>query len=320
MTRSQRFDVVVVGELNADVIVTGSQVVPVFGEAERLVEGATHVLGASGAIFACAAARLGLGVGYVGRVGDDMIGEFVVGALADAGVDVSMIRIDDARPTGLSIILSAPQDRAILTALGTTAATRGADVPDEALGDTRHVHVSAYFLQTTLQPDVPELFARAHEAGATTSLDTNWDPAEAWTSGIDAALAETDLFLPNEAEALAITRARDLPGALDQLAARAATVAVKRGRDGAVAARGSERTEAAAWPVEVVDTTGAGDTFDAGMVAGLLWGWPLSKCLVLATACGALATRRPGGTGGQPTSDEAIAFAGIDAQTTEVRP
>jgi sugar/nucleoside kinase (ribokinase family) len=319
VTPPKIFDVLVVGELNADVVVTGPDVSPVFGEAEKLVEGAEIVLGASGAIFACGAARLGLTVAYVGRIGDDMVGRFVCAALSDAGVDISNVRTDDELPTGLSIILSSPHDRAILTAVGATAETRGSDVPDEALKSARHVHVSAYFLQTTLQPDVPDLFARAHEAGATTSLDTNWDPAGEWGGGIGAALAKTDLFMPNEAEACALARTPDVQTAVDRLAAGGGVVAVKRGADGAVAVHRHEGAEAPAWPVEVLDTTGAGDSFDAGMVAGFLWQWPLSTSLALATACGALATRRQGGTGSQATVGEAVALAGIDTQTAEVR-
>jgi sugar/nucleoside kinase (ribokinase family) len=181
------------------------------------------------------------------------------------------------------------------------------------------VHVSSYYLQTSLQPGVPQIFGAAHKSGATTSLDTNWDPKEEWDAGIHAALAHTDLFLPNRAEALAVARAATLDKAVDDLAGAVRTVAVKLAADGAIAAHGAERIHVPGQTVDVIDTTGAGDSFDAGFVAATLWGWPLRSALAFAAACGALATRAAGGTGSQPTLEEAMDFSGVEMSATEVQ-
>ncbi len=304
------WDLLVLGELNADVVVSGGDVEPVFGQVERIVEHATLTIGASGAIFACAAARLGLRVRYVGVAGEDPVGRFMLGALTDRGVDVGLCRIDPSLPTGLSVILSRPTDRAIITALGTIDALTGADVPAEALAATRHVHVASLYLQHGLRPDVAGLFAAARGVGATTSVDTNWDPSDRWDA-LAAVLAETDVFMPNAEEACRIARAEDVTEALERLAARVPTVAVKLGAEGAIARRGGEHAAAAAPAVEAVDTTGAGDTFGAGLLAGLLGGRPLAEALRLAVACGTLSTRAAGGTDAQPTLAEATAAAGL---------
>ena len=301
------WDLLVVGELNADVVVSGGDVEPAFGEVERIVDGARLTLGGSGAILACGAARLGLSVGYLGVVGDDPVGRFVLDELTGRGIDTSYCLIHDSLPTGLSVILSSPEDRAILTALGTIDALRAADVPAEALERTRHVHVASLYLQHALRPDVPRLFAAARRAGATTSLDTNWDPSDRW----EALDAETDVFMPNAAEARRIAGVDDAATALDALAARVPTVAIKLGADGAIARRGDEHARAAAPTADVVDTTGAGDSFGAGMLAGLLAGRPLDQALRLAVACGTLSTRAAGGTDAQPSLDEALAAAGV---------
>jgi sugar/nucleoside kinase (ribokinase family) len=242
----------------------------------------------------------------VGVAGDDPVGRFVLGELQARGIDTTRCRIHDSLPTGLSVILSGPDERAILTALGTIDALRAADVPADALAQARHVHVASLYLQHALRPDVPRLFAAARRAGATTSLDTNWDPSDRWDT-LEAALAETDVFMPNAAEACRIARADDVDEALDRLAARVGTVAVKLGAGGAIARRGEQRAAAGAPAVEAVDTTGAGDTFGAGFLAGLLGGRPLADALRLAVACGSLSTRAAGGTGAQPTLAEAEA-------------
>ena len=304
------WDVLVLGELNADVVVSGGDVEPAFGEVERIAERAALTIGASGAIFACAAARLGLHVGYVGVVGDDPVGRFMLGALAERGVDIGLCRTDPSLPTGLSVILTRPHDRAIVTALGTTEALVADDVPAAALAATRHVHVASLYLQHGLRPGVPSLFAAARRAGATTSMDTNWDPSERWDT-LDSVLAQTDVFMPNAAEARRIARADEPEEALDRLAARVGIVAVKLGAQGALARRGDARAAAAPPPVAVVDTTGAGDAFDAGLVAGLLGGRALGEALRLAVACGALSTRAAGGTEAQPTLAEAAGAAGL---------
>ena len=301
------YDVLVLGEINVDLILSASEITPVYGQ-ESLVEDATLTMGSSSVIFACGAAQLGLRVGFVGVVGDDQFGRYMLQEMATHGVDVSPVIVDSALKTGITVSLSTPADRAMLTYSGSSAALALGRV-DRALLDrerARHVHVSSYFLQAGLQEGLPELLAQARGHGLTVSLDTGWDPDEGWDSGLTETLAQVDLFIPNRVEAHAISGEREVDGALISLAERVETVAIKLGAEGAIARRGGEVARAAPPPVQVVDTTGAGDSFNAGFVYGYLAGWSLERSLRLACACGALATRQPGGTNGQPTLVEAL--------------
>jgi sugar/nucleoside kinase (ribokinase family) len=297
-------DLLVVGELNADVVVRDPDPVPAFGQAERLVEEVRLTLGSSSAITACGAARLGLRVAFVGVVGDDPLGRFVLDALRARGVDASACRAAPGRTTGASVILGNGLDRAILTATGTIADTRAADVPDALLARARHVHVGSYFLQPGLARDLPALFAH----GAGTSLDPNWDPSGEWDGGFASALAKADIVLPNAEEALRLTRARDLDAAARTLAGDDRIAVVKRGADGAIAASAGEIVRMPARPIVALDTTGAGDSFDAGFLAARLDGLPLEDAVAYAVACGSLSTLAVGGTEGQPTRDEVAAW------------
>jgi sugar/nucleoside kinase (ribokinase family) len=288
----------VLGDCNPDLVISGGQVEPSFGQVEQLVDEARLVIGGSGAITACGAARLGVGTALVSLVGDDHFGRFMLESVGQAGVDVSGCVVDGERPTGVTVVLSRGDDRAILTAPGTIAELSGEHVDLDRVRGARHVHVSSYYLQTRLQASLPDLLAAARAAGASTSLDTNWDPSGRWDSGLSNLLPAVGHLFCNEQEAAAL-------GGADRLARSGTSVVVKRGPQGAALVARGGRLEAAAPAVSTLDATGAGDSFDAGFIAGLLAGRTAEQCLRLACACGALSTRALGGTAAQPTLDEA---------------
>ncbi|MEO8477195.1 MAG: carbohydrate kinase family protein [Actinomycetota bacterium] len=300
------YDLLVLGDANPDLVLSGDQVEPAFGQAERLVDHATLTIGGSGAILACGAARLGLRVAFAGVVGDDLFGAFMREQLTARGVDIGGVVVDPRRPTGVTVVLSGPEDRAILTSLGTIGDLRAALIDPGTIASTRHVHVSSYFLQRGLAAELPEIFERVHRAGATTSVDPNWDPSEGWDGGLIDLLPQVDVFLPNEMEALRLAHISDIDEAVTRLRARAPFVVIKRGDRGALGARTGELVEVPAIPTRVVDATGAGDSFDAGFLTAFLSGEPLDVSLRIANACGALSTRSSGGTDGQPTMDEVL--------------
>jgi len=302
MTRT--FDLLAAGEINPDLILSDPNLSVVFGQQETLVENATLTIGSSAAIFACGAARLGLRTAFIGVVGDDLFGHYMLGAMQQRQVDTTPVLIDPGQVTGLSVILTQGADRAILTNVGSMAALRGDQVTDELLTRCRHLHVTSYFLQTALQPGLPDLFRRARALGLSISLDTNWDPRGEW-GGVRELLPAIDVFLPNENEALAVTGAADPESAAAELSRLCKVVAIKLGALGGLARRGGEQVRAPALPVQVVDTVGAGDSFNGGFLYGYLHHWTLEESLRLACACGSISTRTAGGTAGQATLDEA---------------
>jgi sugar/nucleoside kinase (ribokinase family) len=304
-------DLLVLGDCNPDVIVTGRDLAPGFGQQEKLVDAIALVVGGSAAITAVAAARLGLRVALVAVVGTDAAGQFMLGQLAAEGVDASGMATRSELPTGMTIVLSRAEDRAIMTATGAIASLTVADVPLPMLAGARHVHISSYFLlERSLGPGLPALLARARAEGTTTSLDTNWDPAEIWgRDGFAELLAQVDLLLPNEEEALRISGAADLDAAVAALTSGGRAVAVKLGARGALYADGTRRHVASAVPVEAVDSTGAGDCFNAGLLTGLLRGLELPEAVALGCAVGALSTRAAGGTGSRADLTTALELA-----------
>ena len=311
---SRDLDLLVVGDCNPDVLVVGRAVTPAFGQQEQLVDTIDLVIGGSAAITAVAAARLGLRVALAAAVGADPAGTLMLDQLAKEGVDVSAVVISDTVPTGMTVALSRGGDRAILTALGAIATLTAADVPMALLARSRHVHASSYFLlEDSLGPGLAGLLSAARATGATTSLDTNWDPAGRWgDERLSRAMAQADLLLPNEAEALALSGgAPSVDAAVAALGAAAPgrKLAVKLGERGVLCADWPALHQVSVPAVTPVDTTGAGDCFNAGLIAGLLTGLALPQAAALGCAVGALSTGAPGGTASAPDMAAAAELA-----------
>jgi len=298
----------VVGDLNPDLLVSGEDPMPRFGQQER--DAAMYMtLGGSAGIFAAGCARLGLPTALAATVGDDDLGRVALSALRSRGVDVEAVRVLTGMRTGLSIHFLRGDDRAILTERGAMQAVSADDALNALARAPAHVHLASLYLLPDLLRDGAVLVDAARAAGATVSVDTNFDPSGRFER--PAWLTRADVLLPNEQEALALAGRTDgdVPAAARELAADGALVVVKRGAAGALAVRGEQLCEVGAPAARVVDAVGAGDSFDAGLVAGLLAGLPLADALRLASACGTLSTRAAGGVDGQPTLAEAEALA-----------
>jgi sugar/nucleoside kinase (ribokinase family) len=297
-------DIVVVGELNVDLIAEGLNTLPELGK-EKIISNLTLTLGSSSAIFAADIARSGMEVGFIGKVGDDPYGEFVINSLRELEINTSKILIDPDVKTGVTISLAYPEDKAQMTYLGSIEELGWTDINLEYLYQAKHLHLSSYFLQNKLKRDCLKLFKSAKEHNLSVSFDPGYDPEERWDrERIYEMLKYVDIFLPNETEAKNITGKDNWREALSDLSKYTDMIVIKRGSKGAVVKRGEKMIEIGAKSLGVIDTTGAGDAFNAGFIYGYLNKLPLEKCLALGNFCGARVTMRAGGTRGFPTREE----------------
>jgi sugar/nucleoside kinase (ribokinase family) len=299
--------VLVAGEINPDLILQGYQSFPAPGK-EVLVDDFVMTLGSASAICAMGLARLGRPVGFMGKVGEDPWGDYCLETMAAAGIDVTRVHRDGNLKTGVTVSISSPRDRALVSFPGAMAALAGDDLPDGIFAGFGHLHVSSFFLQERLRPTLRDVFARARRAGLTTSVDPGFDPTERWGADLLDALAEADVFLPNEVELAALSGTSDVEQALARLDNGHTRIVAKLGAKGCVALEGGRLLRAAALPVQPVDTTGAGDSFNAGFLHAWLDGRPLAECLRWGAACGSLSTRGIGGSGRQADAGEVEAL------------
>jgi ribokinase len=257
--------VVVVGDLCTDVVaLLAGEPAP---GSDRPAAIATRG-GGAGANVAAHLAALGTPVVLAGCVGDDLPGQALCRDLAGAGVTLA-VRTVPGTPTGTIISLVEPGgERSMLADRGANLALQPGDVPVPATGG--HLHLSGYtLLDDGGRAAGLSALAGARAAGCTVSVDpASTGPLTAY--GVDRWLADTaaaTLLLPNAAEARLLTGYTDPASAARALAVRHPVVVVSLGADGALWASGDALVHRPAHPAVVVDTTGAGDAFTAGVLS-----------------------------------------------------
>ena len=295
-------DVVAVGNMVVDYAVGPLAGLPTWGTLVGVSQRMEPRVGGNGAIFSVADRRLGLSCGLIGKVGRDSSGDWLLDRLKDEGIDTSAVR-RGARGTSSTVVLvRADGERAFLHYAGSNASLKPSDL--QKIPRCRWFHMSAMFLLPSLKPRaIGRALETARNAGAITSLDVAWDPTGGWDVGD--CLSGVDYFIPNIDEAVAMTGKKEAVEAARELARMGArNVVIKLGPRGSlVLGEGLEPFIAPGFKVEAVDSTGAGDTFDAAFVYAILHGMEPGRAALLANAAGAMRAM-----GDAPTEKELLQF------------
>ncbi len=305
-------EVVCVGILVADIFGNPIISLPAAGELS-LLDNYLLSVGGCAANTAADLRRLGRRPAVLGKVGDDLFGDFVLQDLKKVGVDSTSVRRSRTHPTSCTFVVNVRgEDRRFFHCFGANADFSIADVDWKTLEGARAVYVGGFFAMPAFRAEqVVQLFREAKRRGLMTVLDTVI-PAGARPAleDIERILPHADAFLPNTDEARALTGRND-PIEQAEVLGRFntnCTVVITMGRDGALLRRGSEVLRAGAFKVDSVDESGGGDAFDAGFIVGMLEGWPLQHSLRFASAVGASCTRALGCQAGVFNYEEAVAF------------
>ncbi len=295
------YDVLVWGPIFCDLIFTGLPGFPVLGE-ELFADNLTVDIGGS-AIVANGLQRLGMKAGLVADLGNDPISQLMWNLLEAEALDLTLIRRHAQPLIQLSAALSYPEDRAFITRF---QHPREALKLDDLLKrhPCRHVHICS--LLTALECTQAVQIAHAH--GATISLDPGWDAVKLKDPRLLKMVRGLDFFMPGRSELCHMAESEDREYAARMLFNQMSQgcLIVKDGANGATAYVKPTREiiHTPAIPITPVETTGAGDAFDAGFLAAYLQGKSLSECMRLGAVCGGLTTTAPGGMIGFPELEE----------------
>jgi sugar/nucleoside kinase (ribokinase family) len=289
--------VVCAGRIYCDLVFSGLPGMPTLGT-EVFASAMTPVLGGGAFIAAAHLAAQGRAAGLLSRYGTDPISLALENQFAAANVAMDLVeRHADAGPQ-VTVVMAHANDRAFLSRRA-GAALPGTFVQLLAGAAVTHLHIAEY---ATLA-EHPTLVAEANKLGLTVSLDPSWDETLIRDPDLVARCAGVDVFLPNLEEALAITGQSDPATALEVLAPKFPVVAIKLGAEGAIVAFGDQRLSQAAPVVQVLDTTGAGDAFNAGFLHNWLNQQSAQACLASAIAAGSLSVQAIGGTAALTTQE-----------------
>ena len=306
-------EVVCLGILVADMFASPLSEMLSAGEL-RLVDEIYPDTGGCAANTGVSLTKLGLRVGLIGKVGNDIFGEFIVRDMAAKGLDASGIRRSETVGTSKTMIIPVVgEDRRFIHTFGANADLTYQDVDLELVARAKVLYVGGYVgLPRLDQESLAALFRFAKEQGLRTVLDVIV-PAGRGDCHVDECLAQalpyTDVFLPNDDEGRLLTGAADpIDQAQSFLDYGCPNVVITMGEQGVLAATREQMLRAPSFQVQVVDPSGAGDAFDAGYIYGLLAGWNLERTLTFASAIGASACTKLGCTPGVFTLEEAEAF------------
>lgn len=303
----KKWDVYVYGDVNIDLVVPGVDRLPPPGVEQDTPTMETFV-GGGAALFTLGVAKLGLKPVFQGSVGKDMYGEYIRKTFAGLGVDDALLADSEEKKTGISISFTNEKDRCFLTYRGTNEGLSLKYLDLGQLAFARHVHITGYEGATN-HAEYLDMLTRIRDLGnVTVSFDVGWDMTGVWYEGIFDLLPMIDVLFMNETECMHYTRCQDVREGARRLAEKAGMAVIKLGKTGALAVKDGVETFVPAYPVKAVDTTGAGDSFNAGFVCGFLQGLEMEDCLRYGNGCGALSVTRLGGNTGFPCRAELEAW------------
>ena len=305
--KRRQSEVVIIGEFFVDEVLSGFQSLPKLGE-ESFARKLHREVGGGAAITACGLAKLGVSVSVLGVVGQQD-GEWVVERLTSRGVSCDGLEYDPDEPTGLTVSVSTREDRAFFSYYGAnrlleTLLRKPSTV--QTARKARHVHFAC-------APDSErdtELLANLRAGRCRISIDVQSHMS--WLTRPEnlTLLQYCDVFFPNEREAEWISGTEGTPKILRALREKGIRgVGLKLGGKGAALLWEEKELLTDPFPVDPVDTTGAGDCFNAGFIYAWLRGKRPQLALETANICGALSTRNAGGIGGFPSPEELRASA-----------
>ncbi len=304
-------NVVCIGIIAGDFLVKPVEKMPEKGKLVLVDRTELHI-GGCAANTAIVLKKLGVDVAVISKVGNDNLGKFVLDKLREEGINISRTMVSNSmtNTSGTSVLIHSDGERSFIHSIGTNAEFKLKDIDVDFVNKFSILHIAGALLMPGFDGDpMAETFKRAKEAGLTTCLDTAWDSSGKWMKLLEKSLPYVDYFLPSIEEARMIT-GKDAPEDIASflLSRGVGNVGLKMGGEGSFIMNSSEQHRFKALDIEVSDTTGCGDAYAAGFIAGLARKFSFEKCGMLANLTGAKIATSIGATSGVSSFADILEF------------
>ena len=318
----KKWELYVYGDVNIDIVIPEVTALPAPGREVEVSDMKTFV-GGGAALFALGAGKLGLKTAFQGELGNDFYGEFIRTQFLKSGVDDSLLIKRQGVGNGISLSFTNKKDRSFLTYRGTNENLSLEKINLENIKKAKHIHVTGYCGQKNHKDYLTFLQEIKKYTDTTISLDVGWDAEEIWGKEIYDLFPYLDVLFMNETEAIhygymhRLRKGELLSLPIDEksvekialeFSERGPITVIKRGKKGALAVYKDLVYKAPAYRAEAVDTTGAGDSFNAGFIYGFIKAYSIQNCLKFANACGAFSVTALGGNTAFPDEKRLLAF------------
>ncbi|MBK5201755.1 MAG: carbohydrate kinase family protein [Spirochaetaceae bacterium] len=295
--------ILIIGDINSDLIITGLKNYPAPGE-ECLVNDYKIRTGGGAAIVSLALSKLGINTSVFGCIGDDIFSELLTNELKLHGINLKYVKRIKNTSTGITVAFTNEINRSFITCRSALDFTDLNKITDDIIDQFDYIFLHNF--KPSKMEEYIKFCKNIKAKGKKVIFDVGFDDSEKWDNKIFEILKYVDIFIPDELEALGFTRSNNVEEALRKLSIYCNRVVIKIGKKGAIALDGDKIIHSPIFDANVVDTTGAGDSFDAGFVYGTINNLNLEKCLALGNFLGSLSVTDIGGSTGIPENEELI--------------
>ncbi len=310
--KKKKWDVFVYGDANIDIIIPRVEKLPKSGQEDEVSAMETFV-GGGAALFTLGIGKLGFHPVFQGEIGDDIYGAMIREEFRNHNVDDCLLETSTDKKTGISLSFTNEKDRSFLTYRGTNDDLDIDVINLEHVRNSSHIHITGYYGSKSHDSYLNLLKRIKKETRTTISFDLGWDSTGEWSSDIYELFPYIDVLFMNETEATHYGRCDDAQKAALDFGRHCRIAVIKMGKKGAIAAKDGVICKVPGFQVNAVDTTGAGDSFNAGFVSGFLEKKSLQECITLGNACGALSVTALGGNSGFPDEEELMTYLSVNS-------
>ncbi len=295
--------ILVFGDANLDIFISGKREIPAAGT-EEYVKEMPYAVGGGAALVVMGLGKLGCNAAYCGTLSGDMMGRMIATSMKDVGIDLSMATIDNDVQSGISLSFTDEKDRSFISFAGSIAKNDVDMLRRLDFSSIGHVHITGYNAKDHEKYLNILKFIKA-QGDITTSYDVAFDETGLWNPALKELMPYVDVFFMNEVEAAGYSGGKNPEEAAEYFADFGNAIVIKAGSKGSfLKVKGEELICEKVTPVKAVDTTGAGDSFNAGFLWAYTSGLDGRTALRCGNYCGGRCVTAKGGNTAFPSLRE----------------